>query len=62
MYKYDPLQYEFGVIYNGCGINYIHPIIINTWNVGSRLSTIDDYPMGDAQTSLKFGGTVFTKV
>lgn len=54
--KYPREAFEYGVLYN----DVIHPVIINKWNQGFRVSTIHPYPMGDAANGLRFGRSIFT--
>eukprot|EP01084_Bolivina_argentea_P142241 249889_1 len=54
---YSILEYEYAIEYN----HMIHKVIINGWNQGFRVSTINSYPMGDDSNSLRFGKTIFTK-
>eukprot|EP01084_Bolivina_argentea_P065624 119618_1 len=62
--EYTQNEYEYGVTYNAhtlFGDAIVHKIIINTWNYGVRVSTVNLYPQGDKSRELKFGKAIFTK-
>eukprot|EP01083_Nonionella_stella_P265096 898432_1 len=55
--EYPSTKYEYGILYN----SLIHKVIINRWNVGIRVSTVDSFPQGDDSNALTFGKVIFTK-
>jgi len=58
---YPFTHYEYGIKYNLGSVGAIHPVVINGWNAGLRVSVAPDYPQGDTSTGMTFGTTVFTK-
>ena len=59
---YPYTEYQYGVAYNSIYFGFVHPVTINSWNTGIRISTIWNYPMGDTPNPFfNFGKIIFTK-